>query len=157
MGKPKSKMGRPTLYTEELATDICCRVAAGDDVQSVCNAVGISLRTLHLWREVHEDFMQAYARARHRSGEASESRIQGVMDAVRNGEIDSNTARVLLDGEKWLAAKRAPRTHGDKIELEHSGQVNTAMLVTVNVQSHLPATPEAIDVTPAAKLLPEGK
>lgn len=128
-GVEKSKGGRPSLYTEALAEEIVDRVAGGEDIAGICKSVGISLSVLHRWREVYPEFMEAYARARQRSGEASESRIQAIMDDARAGKIDANTARVLMDAEKWLAAKRAPRTHGDRVEVEHSGTVNQGLVV----------------------------
>ena len=150
-GKAAVKVGRPSSYSQELADTICSRVAAGDDVKGICASVGISLSVLHLWREKYPDFMEAYGRARHRSGEASESRVQSILDDARAGKIDANTARVLLDGEKWLAAKRAPRTHGDRVEVEHSGAIQGGLgPVVIQMTAHQPAAPavEAIDVAP---------
>lgn len=153
MDAKKKKTGRPSLYTEELGEQIVDRVAAGEDIAGICKSVGISLSVLHRWREVYPAFMEAYARARHRSGEASESRIQAIMDDARAGKIDANTARVLIDGEKWLAAKRAPRTHSDRVEVEHSGTVNQAPIINVRV---VPAktSPTPIDVDSMAAALP---
>jgi len=130
--KPTAKIGRPSGYSEELGEEICARVAAGEDIAGICKSLGISLSGLHRWREVHPAFMEAYARARQRSGEASESRIQAIMDDARAGKIDANTARVLIDAEKWLASKRAPRTHGDRVEVEHSGQGDQGVKVILS-------------------------
>ena len=143
-----AKIGRPSMYSDELAHDICCMVAAGEDVKSVCVHFGIGLSTLHDWREKFPGFSESYMRARALSGEASEARIQAIMDEARTGKIDANTARVLLDGEKWLAAKRAPRTHGDRVEVEHSGSVAGGLgPVVIQITAHQPAV-QAIDVAP---------
>lgn len=150
--KPAVKTGRPSLFTEAMEEEIVARVAAGNDIAGICESVGISLATLHRWRELHPEFGEAYARGRSRSGEASESRIQRVMDDVRAGLIDANAARVLIDAEKWLAGKRAPRTHGDRVELEHSGSGGQAFQVAVIVRGHEPA-PVEIEYGPG--LLPK--
>ena len=146
--------GRPSLYNQELADRICSLVAAGEDVKGICASVGISLSVLHLWREKYSDFMEAYGRARHRSGEASESRVQSILDDARAGKIDANTARVLLDGEKWLAAKHAPRTHGDKVQVEHEGGGGGLGAVVVQIMAYQPVAPAAVNqaVSPTAAL-----
>lgn len=151
--KPAAKVGRPSMFTEEVGDEIVDRVAAGEDIAGICRSLGMTLATLHRWREKFPAFGEAYARARQRSGEASESRIQAIMDDARAGKIDAQTARVLIDGEKWLASKRAPRTHGDRVEVEHSGTVGP-MQVIVNVVRADPTT-KAIDVSPVIDALPE--
>jgi len=75
------------------------------------------------------------------------------MDAARAGDIDANTARVLIDGEKWLASKRAPRTHGDKVEIEHSGSIGQPPIINVNVVA-VEAKPVAIDAESEPQSLP---
>ena len=153
----KTKIGRPTLYTEELGQEICAKVAAGQDVKSVCAEAGISLGTLHLWREVHPAFLESYTRARARSGESAESDVQVVLNDLKAGRIDPNAARVLLDGLRWLAGKRAPRTHGDRVEVEHSGSVQGmgAVQITISPATPLaPAMPAVLDVLPMKPALP---
>ena len=128
------KTGRPSTYSPDVAEEICARVATGEDILSICSSEGMpSHTTLHRWREVRPEFRDAYTRARELSGEASEARIQKIMKDLRAGDIDANAARVLLDAEKWLAAKRAPRTHGDKIDVDHNIRGGGGMTVTVNV------------------------
>ena len=64
------------------------------------------------------------------------------MDAAKSGDLDANTARVLLDGEKWLAAKRAPYSHADKVAVEHSGNMGGLAAVSISIvsaQRELPA------------------
>lgn len=143
--KNAAKGGRPSGYSEGLGEEICARVAAGDDIMSICESEGMPAHTtLHRWREKFPEFGAAYARARNLSGEAGEARIQRIMDDARAGKIDANTARVLIDGEKWLASKRAPRTHGDRVEVEHSGSVGHPVQVNVIVSECTPK-PKLLD------------
>ena len=131
--KPVRKIGRPSGYSEEIGEEICARVASGEDIMSICESEGMPAHTtLHKWRERYPKFGAAYARARALSGEAAEARIQRIMDDARVGKIDANTARVLIDAEKWLASKRAPRTHGDRVEVEHSGQGDQGVKVILS-------------------------
>jgi hypothetical protein len=150
---PAAKVGRLT-YSETLGEEICARVATGEDIMSICESEGMPAHTtLHRWRDKYPEFGAAYARARALSGEAAEARIQRIMNDARAGKIDAQTARVLIDAEKWLASKRAPRTHGDRVEVEHSGTVGP-MQVIVNVVRADP-TPKVIDVSPANDALSE--
>ena len=40
--------------------------------------------------------------------------------------LDASQARVALDGVKWEAGKRKPKVYGDKLDLNHSGKIDTA-------------------------------
>ena len=35
----------------------------------------------------------------------------------------ANWQRTRIDAKKWLAGKRSPKKYGDKIDVEHSGEV----------------------------------
>lgn len=160
MAKEKNaaaKTGRPSGYSEELGEEICARVATGEDIMSICESAGMPAHTtLHRWREKFPAFGAAYARARALSGEAGEARIQRIMDDARAGKLDAQTARVLIDAEKWLAAKRAPRTHGDRLDVDHSITGAGGMIVNVRVLPTEP-TPPAIDVEPVLPALASGE
>ena len=117
-------MGNNTLirYSEELDAKVCEMIAMGKTVRQIANTPGMpKICTLYSWLEKHPDFKRRYAHARELSGQASECNVVEIVEKVEVGDLDSNAARVMLDAEKWLAAKRAPRTHGDKQTLEHTG------------------------------------
>jgi len=145
--------GRPSTYTEEIGEEICARIADGMTVRQMDATPGMpTQRALYRWLEQYPDFSRRYARAREMSGQASESKIVAIQDELRAGRIDANQARVLLDAERWLAAKRAPRTHGDRVEVEHSGQIDQGIKV---VLSFGPAPqPQVLDVSPVASPVP---
>jgi len=154
--KPVRKIGRPSGYSEEIGEEICARVASGEDIMSICESEGMPAHTtLHKWRERYPKFGAAYARARALSGEAAEARIQRIMDDARVGKIDANTARVLIDAEKWLASKRAPRTHGDRVEVEHSGQGDQGVRVVLSFGPAPQIQAPAIDAEVVKPALPE--
>lgn len=117
-------MGNNTLikYSEELDAKVCEMIALGKTVRQIDKTPGMpAIRTLYTWLEKYPEFKQRYTRARELSGQASECNVVDIIEKVDGGQLDSNSARVMLDAEKWLAAKRAPRTHGDKQTLEHTG------------------------------------
>ena len=77
--------------------------------------------TVRLWAIRNEGgwFAESYARARELQGEAEADQIRDVMQDVRDGTLDANQARVLIDAHKWRAAHLSVRVWGEKVE--HTG------------------------------------
>lgn len=65
-----SKMGRPTIYTPELAEKICDLIRDGYSERKICSMPGMpTTRTLQRWKEEESDFCRQSARAREASAE----------------------------------------------------------------------------------------
>jgi hypothetical protein len=47
--------------------------------------------------------------------------------------------RVKIDALKWVAARRAPKRYGDKIQTEHSGSVNLGELTEEDIDKRIAA------------------
>lgn len=104
---------------------ICEDIADGLTVQQACADAGVSYRSFRRFvdsADVNNDghsgdssseFYQVYARAREWRGEACLMRIDDIMRKLADKEIDSTTARVMIDTEKWKAAKFYPKMYGD--------------------------------------------
>jgi hypothetical protein len=57
--------GRPTLYTEALATEIVERLTAGEPLAKICRDAHMpAVRTVSHWKEAHPAFLADVARAR---------------------------------------------------------------------------------------------
>ena len=112
--------GRPTDYTPEMAESICEGLAKGSSLPEVCADKGMpDDSTVYRWLDKHEEFQEQYARARERQGEHWAVEGLKVIKALRAGEIDANSARVMIDAFKWYAGKLKPKVYGD--HLRHSG------------------------------------
>ncbi len=62
-GRPK--IGRPSIYDDELGAAICGRIMEGRSLRQIVAEDGMpGLRTLMTWLLEREDFRQQYARAR---------------------------------------------------------------------------------------------
>lgn len=109
-------MGRPSLYSDELATAIATRCVMAS-LHKVCQADDMPAEsTVYLWLVDHSEFSEKYARAREaRSFRRAES-VDDVMEAVREGRLDAQAGRLLLDAIKWQTSKENPRTFGDKVQ-----------------------------------------
>lgn len=129
-------MGRPTLYSLELAAEICARIATGESLNKILKDNGMpDTVTVYRWLAIHEDFRHMYTLAREDQGEthadlivdlADEDPVQ-VVDDKGVARVDSawvNWQRNRIDARKWVASKLKPRKYGDKIGVDHSGGFN---------------------------------
>ena len=58
-------MGRISTYNEEIAEEICRRLADGEFLRVICREEGMShWNTVHDWKQAHPDFAGRFARAR---------------------------------------------------------------------------------------------
>ena len=114
--------GRPTIYTEELAGEICTHIAGGKSLRSFCAQEGKpALSTVLLWVvEDREGFSEQYARARDAAGYAHADEALDMRYAILAGEIDPQSAKVVLDALKWGAERMSPKKHSPRQELDHS-------------------------------------
>lgn len=133
-------MGRPSKYTEAIATEICIRIMAGEPLIQICRDPKMPCeRTVYTWLEdpKREEFLQRYVRARERQAERMADEIMEISDDSRNDWVErenkDGTTYEALNGEhvqrsklrtenrKWLMSKLLPKKYGDRVSLEHSG------------------------------------
>jgi hypothetical protein len=122
-------VGRPSDFTEELAAEICDRLAAGEPLTKICSDENMPGRTtIYAWRHAHPEFLNKYARAREDSGEIwAERALQAALNA---DPVTAVANRLKFDALRWYASKLAPRTYGDKIQ--HVGDGGGPVTLTVN-------------------------
>jgi len=125
------------LYTAELAEEFCKRMAEGRSLRSVCADADMPCtETVRKWKLTLPEFAAQYARARESRAEFLADEIIDIADAAE----DAQKARLQVDARKWFASKLAPKTYGDKVELEHSGEVKYERIIRTIVD---PANPDA--------------
>jgi len=135
----QGKIGRPSLYTEQLADEICEAIASGSALRVAVqdHPHWPEERTIYRWLEAHESFRQQYARARERQADAEFDEIRSIADETpelepvldKDGqvvEMRMSSAYVAwqksrIDARKWRAAKMRPKVYGDKVQTEVSG------------------------------------
>lgn len=113
----KRKPGRPSLYSEELADEICNRLAEGNTLTSICKLDGMPhIATVMRWAlDEEHPFCEKYASARERQADTMAQQIVDIADEIG----DPQALRLRVDARKWLASKMAPKRYGEKIE--HTG------------------------------------
>ena len=103
-------------------------VEDGMSERAACAEVGISRATFRT-TALKVASGDQYARALEALAADQVEKAEQVIEDMRAGVIDAAQARVELDVRKWFASKFLPKRYGDKVDLEHSGNVG----LTVNV------------------------
>lgn len=113
--EPKPKTVKHVKIDDEVFSAICDELSDGVTVEEACNKHGVLYRTFRKYIEKSdENIGQLYARAREWRGEACLMKIDSIMRKLEAGEIDSATANVLINTEKWKASKFYPKMYGDR-------------------------------------------
>ena len=129
--KPGSVDGRPSIYTDELATYICNKVSIdfrGLDVICKEDPIMPDSVTIYAWRRDRDVFSRMYTKAKQFQAEIMIESLREraaersyYVDGDGNERVDSGSVasmRLQVDTDKWLAAKLAPRIYGDKQQIE---------------------------------------
>lgn len=137
---PAGKPGRPTLYTQELADDICTRLALGESLRAICRDDNKpDERTVREWaQDVKHPFSPHYVRARElgylkMADELLEISDDGTNDWMEREGKDGSSytvadhehiarSRLRVDTRKWLLSKALPKVYGEKVTTEVTGK-----------------------------------
>jgi len=137
----KKKMGRPALFSEELVAVICERIANGESLKAICEDDEMpSQSTVFKWLSEKPDFTEKYAHARDAQADALFDDILSIADDGRNDWMQRNfgeetrwvengeairRSQLRIDARKWMASKLKPKKYGDRLDLNHSGSIDT--------------------------------
>ncbi|WEQ51199.1 hypothetical protein LV478_11725 [Komagataeibacter oboediens] len=112
------------LYTPEIAEEILERLEEGESLSGICSLDGMPTEgAVRYWAQTdHDGFAARYARARERGLEKHADEIIKIADTARDSD-SASAARVRVDARKWILSKLLPKQYGDKLNLEHSGEV----------------------------------
>lgn len=131
-------MGRPSLYNDEIAMDICARLANGESLLKICRSEGYPDRgTVFRWIIAHDDFRHKYDAAREMQAELFADELNEIADDGTNDWMESadkdggvgyklngehiQRSRLRIDTRKWIASKLKPKKYGDKVTQEVTG------------------------------------
>ena len=131
--------GRPSTYSQEIADEVCRRLAGGESLRAICRDEGIpDESTVRLWAlDDREGFAAQYARAREVQFLAIADELLEIADDGRNDwmqrrgnderggwELNGEhiqRSRVRIDTRKWMLSKMLPKVYGDKTEVAVTG------------------------------------
>ena len=132
----KRPVGRPSLYSQTTVDAILEQIAAGKFLSDICADPAMpSCSTVFKWRLEHPEFSEAYAHAREAAADkmvietiaiADDGRNDTYLDDDGNPRTDTDViqrSKLRVETRKWLMARMAPKTYGDRIETVHSGEI----------------------------------
>lgn len=116
--------------------DAClAHMAGGQSLRSYARKSNVAEKTLREWIDAADPTQ--YARARASQADALFDEI-GEVAREAIGALSSErvqAARLLVDTLKWQASKILPKRYGDRVELDHGGQVRYVVEVPAKAES----------------------
>jgi hypothetical protein len=124
--KPRKKMGRPTIYSKQVAARILTRIANGESLRQMTREDDMpGHSTVYEWLLAQPDFADSYARARDEQADTLADEIVAIADEPPAEVVDDKgVARTdsgwvtwqknRVDARKWVAAKLKPKKYGDR-------------------------------------------
>lgn len=132
--------GRPSLFTSEIADEICRRLADGESLRKICRDENMPHeRRVREWdKDNRNGFSPQYTRAREIGYETLADELLEIADDGRNDtykDDDGNTivnteivsrSRIRIDTRKWMLSKMLPKIYGDKSSVDMNVNTNLA-------------------------------
>lgn len=127
-------MGRDSLFTQEIADEICARLADGETLRQICRDERMPhWTTVYDWKEANEEFSLRIARAREAGHDAIAQECLAIADdtasdtiATENGDRANaewiSRSKLRIETRLKLLAKWDPKRYGDKMDINHGGQ-----------------------------------
>ncbi len=124
-----AKVGRPSDYNKKTAEEICVLLQDGKSLREICDMPNMPSRpTVFRWIHSFEEFRNKYEHARDVQADV----LTDEMDHIANNEEDVQRARLIIDTRKWTASKLKPKKYGDKLDVEHGGNVTISFHSSLN-------------------------
>lgn len=131
--EPPKQQGRPSLFTQEIADEICERLAKGEPLAQICKDDNMpAVRTVSDWKAAHAAFSADFAHAREEGFDQIASECLDIADETSNDTVygesgaRANTewisrSKLRIETRLKLLAKWDPKRYGDKVQLTGDG------------------------------------
>lgn len=138
MAKNK-KAGRPPLYSPELGAKICDHIREGVSPGKIATMPGMPCRqTISRWLNEHKDFEQEFFAAKRAAMLFLEEELDTITQAAVDFALTANPQKVAVSAVvnaynnqahhvKWKMATLYRERYGEKVGLEHSGELNISL------------------------------
>lgn len=116
-------MARISEYNYELCKTICEQISNGKHIKEVLDSSNDypTFQTWCNWKRAHNELFDLYTRSIQDKSEMLIFEINQTMQDLKNGDIEANAARVIIDTYKWMASKFYPKMFGDKLDIQNDG------------------------------------
>ena len=146
--KPK-KVGRPTKYNSALASKICMRMAGGESVRRICRDDEMPcFRAVMAW--VHDSSHVAYKEGfpeQYQAAMMSKAHhmFDELLEIADDDTDDTQRSRLRVDTRKWYLSKCLPKVFGDKLNLDHSGEIGLKAISDDDLDARLALNQAELD------------
>lgn len=138
-------MGRPEIYSDELADKICTQIAeTSNSLRTICKGEDMpSVGTVLKWLRTNDSFLAQYARAKEEQADFLAEEMMEIADdaskdlegyneygkPIENKEF-VNRSKLRVETRKWIASKLKPKKYGDKLDVTSKDeQVGAAVVI----------------------------
>lgn len=146
----KKEIGRPTTFSQELANEICLRIAEGESVRRIIESKNMpSSSTIYRWLldEEKKLFWEQYARARNMQAEIMFEELLDIADdgsndymTISKGKTEynvedrevTNRSKLRVETRKWYLSKVLPKKFGDKVDVTSGGEIIKGNTINFN-------------------------
>ena len=135
------------IFTPALFTIVCDRISKGESLRAVCRDPEMPAKaTVLRWLREMPDLRDQYAAAR---DDLMEYWASDIIEIADDGTLDTMAGlnkygdevqvpnhanvqrdRLRIDARKWLLARLKPKVYGDRVDVEHSGEVQHRVDIT---------------------------
>lgn len=146
MKESMAKMGRPSVYSDELAKEIVERISSGESVRAIGRDKGMpEAKTIYNWLldEDKKEFLQQYSTAIDVRTELLADEIIELadesVDDIKGDKSDAarvQARKLQVDSRKWAASKMKPKKYGDKVDLTSNGKELPAPIFSLDVHTN---------------------
>lgn len=138
--------GRPSLFTQAIADEICERLSKGEPLAEICRSDNMpAVRTVSDWKQANPDFSANFARVREEGFDAIAAACMKIADDGSNDTyVDADgmvktdydivqRSKLRIETRLKLLAKWDPKRYGDKVDVNHGGQEGNPIDVRTKV------------------------
>jgi hypothetical protein len=154
----KTTVGRPSLFTEDIADEICSRIVQGESLNKICKDAHMpEVRSVYRWLRSNDSFCQLYVRAKEDQADTLADEIQDISDErpmltimtddetiEKLDPVGINRNRLRVDARKWIASKLKPKKYGDRqilagdaenpLEIKQQSEMLDALLINLQLK-----------------------
>lgn len=105
--------------------EICKGISLGKSVKRAAEEIGATEPSFFRWLTQSKELAEEYMRVRLYRADARYESIDAIIDELKTGQIDSNTARVIIDTIKWQCGKEKGGVYGDSTQIRHANAQGT--------------------------------
>jgi len=127
MSETLKPFGRPTLYDPSYCDQVRELGALGKSIEQISYKLGVSLRTIYVWKEAYPDFLHALEDAKAAEQNWWEEQAQAYLLEHKDG--------AKLNASIWSRsmAARFPKKYRDNTKLELTGEGGAPLIPSIQV------------------------